>query len=257
MSKSNLSFSDQFAMVKGFILSHRASLRRAGSPLSDHFMHKLCTYKSKADLYKLIENDVNYITFNDSYIFDSHFVNHANGWDEYKLDIKLPVDYMSIKNLPAYVAASHNDVFGHDDCNYESITELRMIVFAELIDTMIAHNALAKKKTTTKKTTAKKKVTAKPVTPATPSIATVKNNVAFVDFAKHCAHMQDLGDNVDLLFSNSTGLDKRNQIDHVINAAKCCVNEATKLIDELTKAKAQGAEHVIDECWCTPEKFKF
>ena len=255
MSKSNLSFSNQFAMVKGFILSHRDSLRRAGAPLTDHFIHKLCTYKSKADLYKLIENDVNYITFKDSYIFDSHFVNHANGWDEYKLDIKLPNDYQSIQNLPAYVATSHNDVFGYDDCSYASITELRMIIFAELIDIMIAHTPVVKKRTAAKKTTAKK-VAATSAKPAL-SIATVKNNVAFVDFAKHCTHMQDLGDNVDLLFSNSTGLDKRNQIDHVINAAKCCINEATKLIDELTKAKAHGAEHVIDECWCTPEKFNF
>lgn len=137
--------------------------------------------------------------------------------------------------------------------NWYNLTETRMKALEKIFDQLSA-----KSKTKTLQQFGKKSVK-KPEVVTISDTTEVQNEIAFVDFSagKFDHLMNQGGDNFAPMISDASDLDAQNQIDHAINAFKLAKKELDVFINELVKAKAAGAKHVVDTSWCERKDFDF
>ena len=85
----------------------------------------------------------------------------------------------------------------------------------------------------------------------------VVQGIAFVNIeAKKFEYVEGSG-NVDICWDSRSECDEDNQINHVINMYNKKLSQIKTLVDELTKAKAAGATHVIDSSYTSVKDFEF
>lgn len=137
--------------------------------------------------------------------------------------------------------------------NWYNLTETRMKALEKIFDQLSA-----KSKTKTLQQFGKKSAKKPEVVTISDAIE-VQNEIAFVDFdADKFDHLMNQGGNkFDPMISDADNLNAQNQIDHAINAFKLAKKELDVFINELVKAKAAGAKHVVDTSWCERKDFYF